>query len=148
MSIPVLYTPGEDVVASSKMFKFMMHVQAQHPHVTDWPSLHAWSIQHPCDFWLMCATFCGFKWHTPPKQTLRRLPHPPYGRFFEDGRCNFAEMCLSGADDAVVLIETDEAGIAHRFTRGDIKHRVMQAIAQFKSMQIGQHDVVARILPN
>lgn len=100
-----LWTPSDEFRRHSPMFAFMEECNRRFDlSLSDFASLHSWSITERESFWTAVWDFCGIK----GKRGERALINGDLmleARFFPDAELNFAENLLSksGEGDALVF---------------------------------------------
>ena len=58
VSNPVLWSPSEERVKSSQMYKFIKIINEKHNiNIKDFTDLHTWSIKNKADFWSIVWDF-------------------------------------------------------------------------------------------
>ncbi|XP_014556200.1 hypothetical protein COCVIDRAFT_16316 [Bipolaris victoriae FI3] len=81
---------------STPMYRFLESVNKTHNlHLSDYPQLHQWSIDHVDAFWKSTWDFVGIEHEGTPSSTVdpdaSMFPRPP---FFPGAKLNFAENLL------------------------------------------------------
>ena len=60
VSNPVLWSPSDERVKSSQMYRFIKIINAKHNmNIKDFTDLHTWSIKNKADFWSTIWGVCG-----------------------------------------------------------------------------------------
>jgi acetoacetyl-CoA synthetase len=133
----------------TRMWAFMRHAEkvSQHP-LTDYQSLHTWSVQNPGAFWQTLCEFFQIRFDTPAKQPLNTYSHMLDARFFEGATLNFAAHLLSRDDDHPALICINEAGKRQVYTYHSLKVQVAQCAEGLKQAGVICGDRVAAVMPN
>jgi acetoacetyl-CoA synthetase len=162
MSEPI-WTPGPDRVARANLTRFLAHLRAAGAGgaegVWDVPSLYAWSVARPEDFWPEVWRFCGVVAEERPGRApwdqvavgLERMapPDPALGpRWFDGARLNFAENLLRHDGDGDALVFWNERGRQRRLSRRELRREVAAAAAAFAALGVRPGDRVAGFLPN
>ncbi|MEJ2576577.1 MAG: AMP-binding protein, partial [Gammaproteobacteria bacterium] len=143
-----MWTPPPERVDASAMAGFLRRVAAQAPAVSDYASLHRWSIRQPAEFWSLLWDFCGVRAAERGERTLVDGARMPGARWFPDARLNFAENLLRGADGQLALVVLDEAGGRTEWSRGQLRAAVARVAAGLRDAGVGVGDRVAGLLPN
>ncbi len=117
--------------------------------LSDYPSLHDWSVSHRDEFWQSVWDDCGIVGN-PGDAVLENADAMPGARFFPGATLNFAENLLAHArgDDDVALVFRSETGDAYRITWGTLKEQVALAQQAFVKRGVGPGDRVAAMMPN
>jgi len=156
------WTPSPARVARANLTRFLQLVRAGAPgadHVSDFPSLHHWSVTHPEAFWPMVWEFCGVvadaRPGRPPWEVVGRglermaPPDPLLGPcWFPGARLNFAENLLRFDDDREALVFWNEAGRQSAVTYRELRARVGSVAAALVADGVARGDRVAGYLPN
>ncbi len=143
-----MWTPPPERVDASAMADFLRRVAAQAPAVSDYASLHRWSIRQPAEFWSLLWDFCGVRAAERGERTLVDGARMPGARWFPDARLNFAENLLRGAAGQLALVVLDEAGGRTEWSRGQLRAAVARVAAGLRDAGVGVGDRVAGLLPN
>jgi len=158
-STPVLWTPTQQAVESSRLHGFMQFLERGHEREfaaigLDYHRLHRWSIEEPGTFWKRIWDFadvigdrgqtdlmtddCFYRW-----------------RFFPEAKLSFAENLLKPKRlrdplfaESIALLAYDEQGYRGRLTRRELWDSVCRVASYFKARGIGPGTRVAAVLPN
>ena len=125
----------------------------------DYPSLYAWSIDHPEQFWPAVWEFCGVVAESLPDgsqwtEVARGLdgmapPDASAGpRWFLGARLNFAENLLRYRDDHPALVARNERGRGRTLTYAELAAEVADVAAALRASGVGVGDRVAGFMPN
>jgi acetoacetyl-CoA synthetase len=109
--------------------------------------LHAWSIEHPGDFWTLLWDFCEVQGRRdgPALVEGERMPG---ARWFPQARVNFAQNQLRRRDEGDAIVFWGEDRVKRRLSHRnlyDLVSRISQALAD---AGVGKGDRVAGYLPN
>jgi acetoacetyl-CoA synthetase len=145
----ILFAPA---VGHSAVRSFLTHIQTTvTPRVTDYQSLHEWSIRNPDEFWSQISARFGVRWHTMPTSVMEKHPEMLGTRWWRDGTLNFAERVLRMAEGH----ESEAAIIGYSDSRERIEltwEQLLNLIAHYQlileSEGLGTGDRVAAFLPN
>lgn len=145
----ILYTPDS---GQSAIQSFLTHIQTSvTPLVTDYQSLHAWSVRDPGEFWSQISLRFGVRWHKMPTCVMERNPEMLGTRWWRDGTLNFAEQVIRMAEGH----ETELAIIGYSDSRERIEltwAQLLNLIAHYQSILESEGletgDRVAAFLPN
>jgi acetoacetyl-CoA synthetase len=158
-----LWTPTAEQVERANVTRFIR--EAVRPlggaaaAVHDSPSLYAWSISAPSDFWSAVWRFCGVvadrradgsAWDAVLIGAERMAPPDPERgpRWFTGARLNFAENLLRHRDERDALVLWTEQGAGRRMSYGEL-FRAVGALAEFlRQRGVVAGDRVAGFLPN
>ena len=156
-----LWTPSPEQVARAKLTRFIELVRDAEPDagVTDYASLHAWSVSERERFWTHVWDFCevvadraadGSRWRQVLIGRDRMAPPNPVDgpRWFVGARLNFAENLLRYRDDREALVFWNELGEQRRFSYAELYDEVRGVAAALRAHGIRVGDRVAGFMPN
>jgi acetoacetyl-CoA synthetase len=116
--------------------------------VDDYPSLWAWSVEHPEDFWSAVWRFFDVAAAAGPRQILSQEPMPA-ARWFTGARLNYAENALrNGADHGAAIIAITEDGTVSTITWGQLRAEVASFAGWLRQLGVQSGDRVVGYLPN
>lgn len=144
-----LYLPVEGDTA---LGSFLSHVRNTiAPTITDYRSLHAWSVEHPDTFWSQISERFKVKWHRAPTRVMERDPAMLGTRWWRDGTLNFAEQVIRMAEGH----ETEVAIVGYSDSRERVEltwSQLLNLVAHYQSILesegVKTGDRVAAFLPN
>ena len=115
--------------------------------ITDYDTLHAWSIEEREAFWPLVWDWCGIVGERGAR-VLENGDRMPGARFFPDARLNFAENLLkkSGPGDAIVFRGEDK--VARRLSWDELAALVSRLQQLFRAHGIKAGDRIAAMMPN
>jgi acetoacetyl-CoA synthetase len=157
-----VWTPGPARVARANLTRFIERVRAGAPgaeRVTDFPTLHRWSVARPEAFWTAVWEFCdvmaeerpgGAPWDQVVVGGDRMAPPDPVlgPRWFLGSRLNFAENLLRYDDEREALVFWTEEGRQTAVTYRALRARVARVAAALAAEGVVAGDRVAGYLPN
>src|SRR6185369_12311310 len=110
--------------------------------------LHAWSLEHPGDFWSELARFADVRidWGNGP--AIENPGAMPGARFFPTARLNFAENLLRFRDQRPAIVFRNDRGARREVSYHDLYDEVARIAAGLKAAGVGPGDRVAGYLPN
>jgi acetoacetyl-CoA synthetase len=144
-----IWEPSAERMARTNMTAFMAALkQGLGLHITDYPSLYSFSIEHPDKFWASVWDFCGIIAETRGDEVVRDLNQMPGATWFPQARLNFAENLLRRRDaiDALVYLREDRA--ASRISFAKLYDEVSRIAQALKAAGVEPGDRVAGFLPN
>lgn len=146
---PVLWSPSDDRVKSSQMYKFIKFINEKHYiNIQNFTDLHTWSIKNKANFWSLIWDFfdvIGSKGMEPYIDPINQMPG---SKFFPHGKVNYAENMLSGDVSGSAIIFKSEDKIRKEVTWKELKGHVA-TLANFLKMQgVTKGDRVAAYMPN
>jgi acetoacetyl-CoA synthetase len=149
MSAPV-WIPSAERVERANLTRFIKFVVAEtgNTDITDYPSLHAFSVAEPEKFWTLLWDFCGIKAHGERTPVLVDADKMPGARWFPNVCLNFAENLLRFKDDRIAILFRGENGASARITYAELRQRVAALAAALQAQGVQQGDRVAGFMPN
>jgi acetoacetyl-CoA synthetase len=138
----------------------------------DYDELHAWTVEHPAQFWASLLLFCNLKMSNTfhaiqpcsiPEELVFRRPRPPTGKpklvdmeWFPEVKLSIAENILTYADSSpnkVALVSYPESPLddhAHRIERTfrELHHDVACLADFLREHGVQPGHTVAAVLPN
>jgi acetoacetyl-CoA synthetase len=145
-----LWKPSAKRVAASRLKAFARAAEKRWNRrlaSADYSILHAWSIDHPEEFWVSVWEFGGVIGEMGSTVVLDREKMPG-ARWFPEARLNFAENLLwrPGNQEAMVFWGEDKVRV--RVGRAELHQAVAQTAAALRAMGVAKGDRVAAYLPN
>ena len=139
--------------------RFIAAVRAGGAPVTDYASLHRWSVDRREEFWPAVWRFCGVvadaRAGRDPWDTVllgRDRVAPPTAelgpRWFPGARLNFAENLLRSRDTRDALVSWGETGFRRRLSHADLYTAVAQMAGALRADGVRAGDRVAAFMPN
>ena len=148
-----LWQPTASAAASTNLARFTAAVStACGRPLTTYEALHAFSTDDLGAFWHLIWTHCGVKGDPGAAPYLVDPERMPGAKFFPNGRLNFAENLLAGADavagsdDALVFRGEDK--VQRRLSWDELRHQSAQLQTLLRRAGVVAGDRVAAMLPN
>jgi acetoacetyl-CoA synthetase len=122
-----LWVPSAEQVARANMTRFIAEAKRESGgRVSDYASLHEWSIASPEKFWPLVWKFCeliGTAWDSVLVGGERMAPPDPSlgPKWFTGAKLNFAENLLRFDDDRDALVAWTESGLRRRITYAELQ---------------------------
>ena len=113
----------------------------------DYSTLHAWSINHPEEFWASVWEF-GEVLGEMGKTVVIGREKMPGAQWFPEAQLNFAENLLRRRDDGDALVFWGEDKVKGRASHAELYRAVAQTAAALRAMGVARGDRVAAYLPN
>ena len=114
--------------------------------VSDFQSLHKWSIENREIFWRYVFEDSGVV------GTLGDKGIADHGflesKFFPDAKLNIVDTLLKGDDQQIVITEISESGAKKRYTRGQVRLIANQVAFGLQQLGLKEGDVVSAIVAN
>ena len=143
-----LWTPSEQSVRASPMHAFMKACNERFGlTLSDFPTLHAWSIADRESFWIAVWEFCGIKGQRG-ERALINGDNMLDARFFPDAELNFAENLLVRTGDNDALIFRGEDKVRDRWSWDRLSATVSRLQQAYVALGIGKGDRIAAMMPN
>lgn len=144
----VLWSPTAESKAASVMGEYVAWLRRERGLAfDDYEDLYTWSVRELEIFWSTFVEFAGVRFHRPPRQTLNAREMPGT-HWFSGSTLNYAEHCLAGPDDEVVLISHSEVRDRQEFTRAELRRGVGRVRAGLERLGVQAGDRVAAYLPS
>jgi len=145
----ILWQPSPERIAQSRMNAFGQFVNARHSlRLSDYPALHAWSIEQREAFWQAIVDYFDIRFHQAPTQVLLEGPQMPSAQWFPGATLNFAEHLLRRRDEAVAVVALAENGDQEQLTWAELAAHVAGLQRSLKAVGVTQGDRVAACMPN
>ena len=146
---PVLWSPSDDRVKSSQMYKFIKIINKKNNvNIQNFTDLHTWSIKDKAEFWSAIWDFfnvIGYKGMEPYINPINKMPG---SKFFPNGKVNYAENMLSGVASGPAIVFKSEDKIRKEMSWKELKVQVA-ALAKFlKTQGVTKGDRVVAYMPN
>ena len=149
LSNPTLWSPSDEWIKSSQMFKFKQNVNDKYNlNLVSFSELHNWSIENKADFWSSIWDFfeiVGSKGAQPYVDPVNKMPG---SKFFPSGKVNYAENMLSGNITGPAIIFKSEDKIRKEISWKDLKLQVSTLANFLKKEGVVKGDRVAAYMPN
>jgi acetoacetyl-CoA synthetase len=114
--------------------------------VSDFQSLHKWSIENKESFWRYVFEDSGVV------GTLGDKGIVDHGflesKFFPDAQLNIVDTLLKGDDEQIVITEISESGAKKQYTRGRVRLIANQVAFGLQQLGLKEGDVVSAIVAN
>ncbi|MEO7761619.1 MAG: acetoacetate--CoA ligase, partial [Casimicrobiaceae bacterium] len=147
-----LWTPSPERIARANLTELQRRIgQRTGASVSDYASLHQWSIDNIEAFWREIWDFCGVVGDGPGERTVVDRDRMPGARFFPDAKINFAENLLRPAkagEGSDALIFWGEDKVKRRMTHRELADAVSQMQQALAAAGVKEGDRVAAIVTN
>ncbi|NBX66647.1 MAG: acetoacetate--CoA ligase [Proteobacteria bacterium] len=138
-----LWQPANAVVQNSRLEAFRQEAEkASGKKFAGYEQLWQWSIEKPDAFWNLAWDFMGVI-GDKGSVVLENPKQMPGGRFFPNGKINFAENCLRRRDNADAIVFRGEDKVERRLTWAQLYDRVSQLRQVLQGMGVKKGDRVA-----
>ncbi len=145
-----IWQPSARRVAATRLTAFAAAAERRwHRRLAsaDFSGLHAWSVEHPQEFWTSVWEFGEVRGEMGATVVVDREKMPG-ARWFPEARLNFAENLLRRRDQGDALVFWGEDKIKGRASHAELYRAVAQTAAALRALGVGQGDRVAAYLPN
>ncbi|MGM0634290.1 MAG: acetoacetate--CoA ligase [Pseudomonadota bacterium] len=145
----IIWQPSAHRSGHSRMQAFIDHINTVHDAgLTDYASLHRWSLAEREIFWTECLAFSGVHLQKGPDRTLAAGTDIRGDRWFPGARLNYAQNLLSRQDDHPALVFRDETGIRQSMDYAELTREVARIAAWLREHGVGPGDRVAAFAAN
>ncbi|MDC6453417.1 acetoacetate--CoA ligase [Alphaproteobacteria bacterium] len=149
LSNPILWSPSNERVKSSQMFRFLQNINAKYDlNLDSFYELHNWSIENKREFWSSIWDFfkiIGSKGTEPYIEPENKMPG---SKFFPNGTVNYAENMLSGDIRGPAMIFKSEDKVRKEVSWKDLKSQVASLANFLKKEGVVKGDRIAAYMPN
>ncbi|MDO8789786.1 MAG: acetoacetate--CoA ligase [Sulfuritalea sp.] len=145
-----IWQPSAKRIAGTRLTAFMAAADKRWNRRlagTDYQPLHAWSIEHPEEFWASVWEFGDVRGEMGSTVVVDREKMPG-AQWFPEARLNFAENLLRRRDAADALVFWGEDKVRGRASHAELYRAVAQTAAALRGMGVARGDRVAAYLPN
>ncbi len=145
----ILWQPSAERIGKTRIDAFRRFINQRHGlDISDYPSLHQWSIDQRENFWQAIVDFFAVSFHQPAECVLREGPQMPSAQWFPGATLNFAEHLLKRRDDAVAVVAINENGQREQLTYAELAAQVAGMQRSLRAAGVGLGDRVAACMPN
>src|SRR5210317_1587714 len=149
LSNPILWSPSNERVKSSQMFRFLQNINAKYDlNLDSFSELHNWSIENKSEFWTFIWDFfkiIGSKGTEPYIEPANKMPG---SKFFPNGSVNYAENMLSGDTRGPAIIFKSEDKVRKEVSWKDLKSQVASLANFLKKEGVIKGDRIVAYMPN
>ena len=114
--------------------------------VSDFQSLHKWSIDNKENFWRYVFEDSGVVGTLGDKGIIE------HGfldsKFFPEAQLNIVDTLLKGSADQIVITEISESGVKREYSRGQVRKIANQVAFGLQELGLKEGDVVSAIVSN
>jgi acetoacetyl-CoA synthetase len=145
----LLWSPSEERIRASAMYRFMEYVNGRHGlGLRDYAGLHAWSVDKIGDFWSDLWDFVDVKASRRADKALEEPARMPGAKWFPGARLNFAENLLRYRDGSIALVYRGEDGSRVEVSYARLYDAVARLAKSMRDMGVVPGDRVAGFMPN
>ena len=140
---PVAWRPDATLLRDSNVARFMASEQ-----IADFPTLLRRSIDEPEWFWDAVVRLLGLPFVTPYSHVLDTSDGIPWARWFVDGTCNAASMCLDTAPaEQLAIVWEGEDGEVRELTYAQLRTLTNRIASGLAARGVGAGDAVGLFCP-
>lgn len=144
-----IWAPDSRRVESALLTSFAAKVQEQYSlTLSDYATLHAWSIQSPDAFWSSVWDFCNVVGDRGSAKVLVDGNRFPGALWFPDAHLNFARNLLRYRDEQIALVGLLENGRRRQMSYSELYAAVAQLAASLRADGVRPGDRVVGFMPN
>ena len=140
---PILWTPGQERIENSAMFRFM----TAHGH-RSYDELYRWSVDDVEAFWLALCDFCAVEFTTAANTVLEQPGDMSTATWFAGSELSFPAHLLRNRGERAAIIFRGENGSRRELSCEELRDQVAAIAAGLKAAGVGNGDRVAGFLPN
>ncbi len=145
----LLWTPSEEKVRASNMYKFMNQVNHRYNlALSQYPELYQWSIDNIPDFWATWWQEAGIIHSQGYQRVIDDINKMPGAKWFEGAKLNFAENLLRYRDQQTALIFRGEDKVRRTLSYAELYRQVARLSSALKDAGVKPGDRVAGFMPN
>jgi len=145
----ILWQPSPERIRTTRMDQFRRFINDRHGvQLSDYPTLHQWSIDQRPDFWQAIVTFFDVQFRSPPSAVLIEDVEMPSAQWFPGATLNFAEHLLRRRDDHPAVVAISEDGQREQLTYAELAAHVAGLQDSLRAAGVGRGDRVAACMPN
>lgn len=145
----LLWTPSEDKIKNSELYKFCEVLEHSGILQTDhnYQKLWQWSVEYPERFWSICWDLLKIKGVKGSKIIEHNnIFHKT--KFFPQAKLNFAENLLSKQDNSTAIHFRSETGFEKKITWNKLYVDVCKLSQFYKTLNLKKGDRIAAYVPN
>ncbi len=140
---PILWTPDQDRIEGSAMFRFM----TEQGHQT-YDDLYQWSVDNVEAFWLALCEFCNIEFTKTADTVLQQPGDMTTATWFAGSELSFPAHLLRHSGDRAAIIFHGENGTRRELSFDELRDQVGAVAAGLRSAGVTAGDRVAGFLPN
>ena len=140
---PILWTPDQDRIEGSAMFRFM--TEQGHQNYDD---LYQWSVDDVEAFWLALCEFCNIEFTKTADTVLDQPGDMTTATWFAGSELSFPAHLLRHSGDRAAIIFHGEDGARRELSFDELRDQVGAVAAGLRSAGVTAGDRVAGFLPN
>ena len=148
MSEPI-WSPSAERITQANISRFMALLREQvDPGIVDYPSLHAFSVRRPEQFWAAVWDFCEIRSSRSWDEVVDKPEKMPGAKWFAGARLNFAENLLRFRDQRPAIIFCGEDGQRRTLSYQQLAAEVAEVASALRHSGVVPGDRVAAFMPN
>lgn len=144
----LLWTPSEERVRNSNMFRFISYINEKYDQkITNYQELWTWSVTKNFDFWNAIFDFCNIIYSNKGDKISNEEKTFWLHRYFPDAKLNFAENLL-WKKEGTALIFVGEDKETREMSWAELNENVAKVAVALKDSGVGIGDRVAGYTAN
>ncbi len=144
-----LWYPDESLKRESQLIRFQKKVSDKTGTTfSSYQDFYQWSVEENILFWSLFWDFASLVNAQKGEKIFQKDISFEKSRFFPEGRLNYAENLLQGADDQEAIIFRGEDLVKKRLTYRELRSQVHHLQSAFKEMGVRSGDRVVAFIPN
>ncbi|MHB0775567.1 acetoacetate--CoA ligase [Halomonas sp. WWR20] len=144
-----LWQPSQEAIDATQMAALMQRIAREHAQpIPDYAALHAWSIEHPEQFWALLWDEFELVAESRGSRVLDNPQAMPGARWFPEARLNFAANLLRRRDLHPALIVRDERERRRVISYAELYGQVAKLAQALRESGVTPGDRVAGFVPN
>ena len=140
---PILWTPLQERVENSAMFRFMTEQGFQ-----SYDELYRWSVDDVEAFWQALCSFCNIEFTRPAESVLEQPGDMTTAQWFAGSELSFPAHLLRYSGDRAALVFRGEDGRRRELSFDELQEEVAAIAAGLQAAGVTKGDRVAGFLPN
>ena len=144
-----LWTPSEERIRKTNMYRFMMEINERHGTTfSNYDELWQWSVDNIPELWETIWDFMDIIHSRKYDSVLEDGDRMPGAKWFPGAKLNFAENLLRYRDEHTAIIFRSEKNGGCTLTYAQLYGRVAALARSMREMGITRGDRIAGFMPN
>jgi acetyl-CoA synthetase len=115
--------------------------------INSYPDLHAWSVQHRCEFWDRMIQRLGIKFQQKYSAIADLTQGAEHPQWLIDAQFNIVESCFQAADTDIAILFQAEGGTLSKLTYGELHAMTNRVANGLSEIGIQSGDAIAITMP-
>ena len=144
-----LWEPTPERINQANLTEFIRFANRQwNVELSDFDSLHRWSVEHPENFWKTIWRYCDVRTSDTGAQLVENIEQMPGASWFADARLNFTDNLLRRNDDTPAIISRGEGKKDRVITYAQLNQQVNRLVRAYQAAGIEAGDRIVAYMPN